>query len=212
MVAGRCQMRKTSSITSFSSASKCLSCQRIKECSSRLQGVHHVYITGSVPTIMHPSIEEHHSPQPLNPLHPQLEHQANLHPTPKISNLIKTTPLKEPQDPRNHVRPHPLPSNHPTTNPPAPHRCTWTTQLLTTRNGRATTKITVMVDCGKAYCFTSARFDRFQQQRHQGQQQRTSSSRHSSSSGSRAQPSDGSSSRSSSSRRRAQGGWKPWGF
>lgn len=118
MVAGRCQTRKTSSITSFSSASKCLSCQRIKECSSRLQGVHHVYITGSVPTIMHPSIEGHHSPQPLNPLHPQLEHQANLHPTPKISNLIKTTPLKEPQDPRNHVRPHPLPSNHPTTNPP----------------------------------------------------------------------------------------------
>lgn len=120
MVAGRCQTRKTSSITSFSSASKCLSCQRIKECSSRLQGIHHVYITGSVPTIMHPSIQEHHSPQPLNPLHPQLEHQANLHPTPKISNLIKTTPLKEPQDPRNHVRPHPLPSNHPTTNTPPP--------------------------------------------------------------------------------------------
>lgn len=213
MVAGRCQTHKTSSITSFSSASKCLSCQRIKECSSRLQGVHHVYITGSVPTIMHPSIEEHHSPQPLNPLHPQLEHQATSIPLPRSPTSSRPHLSKNPKTQETMSAPTPHPQNTPQLTPPPFPRCTWTTQLLTTRNGHTTTKITVMVDCGKAYCFTSARFDRFQQQRHQGQQQRTSSSRHSSSSssGSRAQPSDGSSSRSSSSRRRAQGGWKPWG-
>lgn len=174
---------------------------------------------------MHPNIKEHSRPQqPSNLLHPQLEHQNKPPSSPKISKSIKTT-LKEPL---NHKKPcTPNPNPHPQTTPqpltPPFPRCTWTTQLLTTRNGRTTTKITVMVDCGKAYCFTSARFDRFQQhqqqqrQHHQGQHTSSScrhSSRHSSSSsGSRAQHSDGSSSRSSSSlRRRGQGGWRPWGF
>lgn len=118
MVAGRCQTRKTSSITSFSSASKCLSCQRIKECSSRLQGVHHVYITGSVPTIMHPSIEEHHRPQPLNPLHPQLEHQATSIPLPRSPTSSRPHLSKNPKTQETMSAPTPHPQTTPQLTPP----------------------------------------------------------------------------------------------
>lgn len=194
--------------SSFSNASKCLSWQMIQECSSRLQGVHHIYITASVPTTMHPSIQEHHRPQPLNlctrnlntkqtSIHSQdLQIHQPPHKHPPATSTMYTPP------------PHPSPPQPPQPLTP-PHRCTWTTQLLTTRNGRTTTKITVMVDCGKAYCFTSARFDRRRQQHPSSS---SSSSRHSSSSGSRHSQSDGSSSRSGSSSERRRGGWKPWGF
>lgn len=146
----------------------------------------------------------------IEPLHPQPEHQTNLHPLPRSPNP-STPPHKHPPATSTMYTPppHPSPPQPPQPLTPPPHRCTWTTQLLTTRNGRTTTKITVMVDCGKAYCFTSARFDRRRQQHPSSS---SSSSRHSSSSGSRRSQSDGSSSRSGSSSERRRGGWKPWGF